>query len=276
MPEWLLGITDKAVDIGVRLLLAVIILLVGRKLVKWLVKKLQKTKMMQRLDVSVSSFLSSAIRITINALLIMSIAVILGVPAAMLVAAIGSVGLAIGLALQGSLANLAGSLMILIFRPFKVGDFIENGSVSGTVESISIFYTVLKTADNKQITCPNGALSNGNITNYSTAGQRRLDMRFCVAADSDIALVKELLLACAGEHELALRQPAPFARLAERTENGLEFVLRVWCESGDYWTLHFDLLEQVSARLAEQGIVLPRAQVVVHPAAEQAAAESAE
>jgi len=250
---------------GFKLLWAILILVIGLKVVKWVVKLISKTKLFQSMDISVSKFLQNAIKIVLNVVIIMSAAIQLGVPAASFITVLSSCALAVGLALQGSLSNLAGSIMILIFKPFSVGDFIEAGGMSGTVNAINFFYTVLYTADNKVITMPNGALSNGNIINYSRLDYRRVDFTFSVGYASDIEKVKNILLDCANAHELVLEEPAaPMARLTKHGESSLDFVLRVWCKSSDYWTVNFDLIESVKEAFDKAGIEIPFPQMDVH------------
>lgn len=250
---------------GFKLLWAILILVIGLKLVKWVVKLVAKTKLFQAMDISVSKFLQNAIKIVLNVVVVMSAAIQLGVPAASFITVLSSCALAVGLALQGSLSNLAGSIMILIFKPFAVGDFIEAGGMSGTVNAINFFYTVLYTVDNKVVTMPNGALSNGNIINYSRLDYRRVDFTFSVGYTSDIEQVKKILLDCAKAHELVLTDPAePMARLTKHGESSLDFILRVWCKNSDYWTVNFDLTESVKEAFDKAGIEIPFPQMDVH------------
>jgi len=196
--------------------------------------------------------------------LIVTIIAILGVPTASVVAVIASAGVAVGLALQGSLSNLAGGIMILIFRPFKLDDFIDAGGFSGTVTDIGIFYTTLKTGDNKSVTIPNGSLMNDKVVNYSVHDTRRVDFTFSVAYGTDVEKVKTILLEEAGKHEKALKDPAPFCRMAKQNASSLDFVLRVWVNSGDYWAVNFDILEAVNNRFKAEGIEIPFNQLDVN------------
>ncbi len=250
---------------GLRMLVCILVLVVGLRLIKWLIKKIVSGKRFGRLDASLRSFLGSALHIAMAAVLVITIAGILGIPMASFVTILASCGVAVGLALQGSLSNLAGGVMLLFFRPFKVGDYIEATGVSGTVKDISVFYTILTTPDNKTITVPNGSLTNNNIVNYSTATGRRVDLTFAVEYGTDIEKMKALLLEVANAHPLVIRDPdAPFARLAENGESAMVFALRVWCRVDDYWAVYFDLLEQVKARLDRENIRIPFPQVEVH------------
>lgn len=249
---------------GVKLLAAIIVFVVGIKLTNVFVKKLGKSKGFQKIDDSVQRFVLSAIKILLYIVIVITAAGIIGIPATSFITVLASAGVAIGLALQGSLANIAGSIMILFFRPFKIGDYIEGNGVAGTVEDINLFYTIIKTPDNKTITCPNGALSNGNITNYSTKDTRRVDLTFSVAYDSDIDRVKGIILAIINSEELVLKDPAPFVALSAHNESSLDFVARAWCNSGDYWTVHFDLLEKTKKAFDVAGIEIPYPQMDVH------------
>lgn len=255
---------DLAATAGIRILLAVLTLVIGLKLVKWIGKLLVRGRGYQRLDAGVQSFLKSFITIALDILLFFTIAGILGIPTTSFVTLLASAGVAIGLALQGALSNLAGGLMILIFRPFRIGDFIETNGQSGIVNSITIFYTILITGDNKHITLPNGTLTNSAIVNYSAEETRRLDLSFSVSRKADIEQVKSILLETASKHPLTRTTPdEPFARLSAQTDKSLDFILRVWCNAADYWTLHFDLQEQLKVRFEEAGIETPIAQMGV-------------
>ena len=249
---------------GMKLLGAIIILVVGIKVSKWAVKLWTKSKGYQKLDITVAHFLANALKAILYTVVIMSAVITVGVPAASLITILGSAGVAVGLALQGSLSNLAGSIMIMIFRPFKIGDFIGASGFSGTVEDITMFYTIIRTGDNKIITAPNGALSNGNITNYSKKDTRRVDLTASVAYGTDVEKVKALLLKLAADNKLVLKDPAPFVALKEHGASSIDFVLRVWVNSGDYWTVNFGMLEDIYNEFAANGIEIPYPQMDVH------------
>lgn len=258
-------IADLAMTAGLRILGAILILIIGSKLIKWIVSRVSKGAKFADLTPNVRVLIVDCIKVVLYILLIVIIASTLGIETASITAAIASAGLAVGLALQGSLANFAGGIMILIFKPFSVGDFIDDGSHTGTVADIGIFYTKLETPDNKVITIPNGALSNTTVTDYSVKDVRRLDLEFSVAYDSDIARVKEVLTATASAHSLVLSEPAePFVRLGKHGESALVFFLRVWVNGADYWTVNFDLLEEGKLALDRAGISIPYPQVDVH------------
>jgi len=189
---------------------------------------------------------------------------ILGVPVTSFITILASCGVAIGLALQGSLSNFAGGLMILFFKPFKVGDYIEAAGESGTVSEISVVYTVLLTPDNKKITIPNGTLTNSVIENYSSEATRRVDFTFNTGYECDIEKVKELILKIISEHPAALKEPEPFVRLSAHGESSLTYSARVWCNSEDYWNLYFDTIEAVKNAFDENKISIPYPQIDVH------------
>lgn len=264
MEKFVNVITEKATSIGLTLIYALLVLIIGLRLAKWASNKLLKMNALEKVDVSTRHVLASAVKIFLYTLVIVSAAIIIGIPATTFVAILGSAGLAIGLALQGSLSNLAGSIMILLFKPFKVGDFVEYGSFSGTVEDINLFYTVLTTPDNKVITCPNGALSNSNVTNYSSKDIRRVDLTYSAEYGTDIDMVKNIMLKCARNDKRVLVAPAPVAFLSEPTESALKFLLRVWCDGSDYWGVYFDLIENVRKDLAAEGINAPYNQLDIH------------
>lgn len=264
MENVLQTVLDFCVSAGIKLFLAILVLVLGLNLAKYITKWIKNSKGMQKADPSVRSFLSNAILIALDAMVVISAALILGIPATSFIALLGTAGVAIGLALQGAFSNFAGGIMILVFRPFKVGDYIDSAGLSGTVNDISIFYTVLCTVDNKHITIPNGTLMNSSITNFSVEDTRRIDIDFSVAYDSDIEKVKTLILDKANEHELVLKDPSPFARLTSQGQNALVFTLRVWCNKADFWNIKFDLLENIKKAFDENGIVIPYQQIDVH------------
>ncbi len=236
---------------------ALIFVLIGFKVSGMLVKMFKRGRGFRRLNESVSGFVVSAIGVSLKILTVVIAATIVGINATALSAVLGTVGLTIGLALQGSLSNFTGGLMILFFQPFKVGDFIDNHTDSGTVREIGIFYTTLDTSDNKRITVPNGVLSNATIVNYSAEKNRRVDMKFSVDYSADIDKVVEILLAVAAADNRILKEPAPFAALSEHGESALIFTMRVWCASDNYWNVYYYLCAEVKKALDVAGIDIP-------------------
>ena len=251
-------------ELAMRIVAALLILVIGLWLSKLIVKLVKKNRAIQKLAPEVQTFFASAVKVLLYALVIMMAVTTVGVPTASILAVLGSCGLAVGLALQGSLSNLAGGIMLMIFRPFKVGDFISDGAHDGTVKKITLFYTVIATADNLQITLPNGALANAAIKNLNANDIRRLDIDVTLSPAADKEKVCELLLDCAKKNELVLKDPAPEA-LVTVTEGGLPtFKLRTWFKSGDYWTVYFGLNEAVQKTLTENALPLAHQQVDLH------------
>lgn len=255
---------EFATSWGIKLLAAIIILVAGIKLIGMLTKWIKKSPKLDKVDDSLRSFLGSFSKIALYIVLVITVAMILGVPATSFITILASCGVAIGLALQGSLSNFAGGIMILLFKPFKIGDYIEADGEAGTVKEISVVYTVLLTSDNKRITIPNGTLTNSVIENYSAEKTRRVDLKFSTAYDADIDKVKKVLLEVAESHPKALKDPAPFVRLSEHSDSALTYTVRIWCKSEDYWDVNFDTIENVKAAFDKNGIEIPYPQMDVH------------
>lgn len=251
-------------DFGLKLIAAIVVFVVGRKLIKWSKKWINTSKKLDNLDVGVRSFVSSFASVALTAILFITVAMILGIPTTSFITALASCGVAIGLALQGSLSNLAGGLMILLFKPFKVGDYIKTPDAEGTVSNITVMYTILCTPDNKMITIPNGTLTNSVIENYSAVTNRRVDLVFTTDYNCNIDEVKDILMKAVNEHELVLKEPEAFARLSAHGDSALEFTVRAWCRTEDYWDVRFDLLETVKKEFDENNISIPYPQLDVH------------
>ncbi len=249
---------------GVKLIAALLIIIVGFRVVSVISNAFKKSKFYERLDPTMRSFLRSCITISLKIVLIITAAATLGVPMTSMVAVIGSAGLALGLALQGSLSNIAGGFIIMIFKPFFVGDYISIGQFEGVVHSISIFYTKIYTADNKKVMIPNSVISNESLTDYTALPTRRVDLKFSVAYSSDIGEVKRILQGIAERHELVLKDPPPLIRMAEHSGDALNFVLRVWCNTPDYWTVYYDIVESVKKEFEENGVERPSSQLDIH------------
>ncbi len=249
---------------GIKLLLSVILLLVGWKLIQVLVRILERSHLSNKVDPTVLSFMKSFTAIALKVLLVITIMAILGVPMTSMIAVLGSAGLAIGLALQGSLTNLAGGVIILVTKPFQIGDYVTIGSVDGTVNGINIFYTHLTTPDNKEIIIPNGTVTNATIVIGTALEQRRVDLSFTTSYDADIEKVKSVIMATVCAHEKVLDDPKPMARLQQHGESALTFVCRVWAKTEDYWDVYFDLMEEIKKAFDREGIEIPYPQLDVH------------
>lgn len=246
-----------AVTYGGKLIAALLLLAIGFKLVNKLTKKIHKIKAFEKMEISTRNFMHSLINISLKVIIGITALAIMGVPMSSIVAVVGSCGLAIGLALQGSLSNIAGGFIILIFKPFVLGDFISAGDISGKVEDIGIFHTKLITVDNKRIIVPNATISNATLTNASALETRRVDLNFTASYDADISKVEAALLKVCNEHPLVLKDPAPFARLSAHLDSSLQYTVRVWCKNEDYWTVYYDLLKDVKVEFDAQGIEIP-------------------
>lgn len=264
MEKFLEKLVDGCIDISAKLLLAVVILAIGSKIIKIVENNLRKENKLKHLDASVKGFLISFISITSKFVLFIAILHILGVPTASIITVFGSCAVAIGLALQGGLSNIAGSLMILIFKPFKVGDYIEVSGKEGTVKSITMFYTTITTFDNKLIQLPNGSLSNSNITNYTANKKRRVDIDISVSYSSDIDKVKKVINELISKNELVLKEENNYVKLSKPDDSALVFAVRVWTKTENYWDLYFDLMESIKKTLDKNKIEIPFPQMDVH------------
>lgn len=268
MEAFLSFLYTTGTSFGLKLLYALIVLVVGLRLIRWLMRRMEKGLAFRKLDAGLQSFLRSFLRIVLYILLGLCLVGILDIPTTGFVTMLASCSVALGLALQGALGNFAGGLMLLFFKPFKVGDYVEASGCSGTVKAITVFYTVLSTVDNKTITLPNGSLTNAAVVNYSSEGIRRVDMTFSAAYDSDIDQVKKIILDEVLAHPLALTGPeapdAPLARMSAQKDSCLEFTLRVWCRAENYWTLFFDLNENIKKAFDANQIEIPFPQLDIH------------
>ncbi|AZC20309.1 MULTISPECIES: mechanosensitive ion channel family protein [Pseudomonas] len=256
-------------EYGSRVLLAVVTLAIGWWLINKLTHKVGRLLALRNADLALQGFISSLANIVLKVLLIVSVASMIGVETTSFVAAIGAAGLAIGLALQGSLANFAGGVLILLFRPFRIGDFIEAQGISGTVDSIQIFHTVLRTGDNKTVIVPNGNLSNGIITNYNRQPTRKVVFDVGVDYDADLQKAREVLLELAKD-ERVLADPAPVAVVSTLGDSAITLSLRVWVKTADYWDVMFQFNELSRDRLKAAGIDIPFPQRVIRMVQEAA------
>lgn len=243
---------------------AAAIFIVGRMIAKMLVRLLGKILRKGKMDEMLVNFISSIANILLLLVIIVAALDQLGVDTTSLIALVGAAGLAVGLALQGSLQNFAAGVMLLVFRPFKEGDFIEAAGVAGVVEHISIFNTVMRTGDNKEIIIPNGNIYSGVITNYSARDTRRVDMVFGIGYDDDLKKAKALLEEIVNSDERVLKDPAPVIAVSELADSSVNFVVRPWAKSGDYWGVMFDTTEAVKLRFDEAGISIPYPQMDIH------------
>ncbi len=249
---------------GGRLLLALLTLVIGWWLVGKLTRGMLALLTRRGVEPTLHGFLGSLLGIVLKILLLVSVAGMVGVETTSFIAMIGAAGLAIGLALQGSLANFAGGVLILIFRPFKVGEYIEAQGVGGTVNQIQIFHTVLLTPDNKTVVIPNGNLSNGSVVNYSRQETRRVDLNMGIAYDDDVKLARSILLELAHGDPRVLKDPEPVVWLATLGDSSVNLSLRMWTRTDDFWPTFFELQEQAKERFDAAGLTIPFPQRTLH------------
>ena len=249
-----------------RILIALVILWVGWKLIKVLTKFLQKVFAKRNLDVSLQSFLQSLIGITLKILLIITVADMIGIQMTSFIAILGAAGLAVGMALQGTLQNFAGGVIILILKPYKVGDFIEQGGTSGVVKEIQIFSTIIQTVDNKTIIVPNTQLATGTLTNYTRANKRRVDIPVGIAYGSDVEQARRVLLDLANAHPDVFKEgdDAPTVVCTSLGSSSVDLQLRVWVATDNYWPVSSNLTQGVYEALGKNGIESPFNQLQVH------------
>jgi small conductance mechanosensitive channel len=259
------NVIDFATVYGIKIIGAILIWIIGSWFVKKIMKGMKKIMSGREYDESLQKFLLNLVNWILKILLIITLLGTLGVPTTSFAAIIAAAGLAIGLALQGSLGNFAGGVLIMIFKPIKIGDLIEAQGEIGVVKEIEIFTTKLTGLSNKEIIIPNGALSNGNIINYTTEGTRRVDFVFGVGYDSDIKKTKEVLMDVITSHPLVLTDPAPSVNVLALADSSINFAVRPWCKAEDYWNVYFGVTEQTKEALDAAGIEIPYPhQVEIH------------
>ena len=263
--EWFPQIVHTyIVPLGLKILAAVIVFLLGRWIIK-LVKKWMTNGLISRhTDPTIHSFLSNLVSVVLYFILVISIVGILGINTSSVVALLASAGLAVGMSLGGTLQNFAGGVLIIMFRPFKVGDFISSQGHEGKVNEIQIFNTHILTVDNKEVILPNGALATGVLTNYSRQGTRRVDWTFSIAYGDDYDKAKSVLRRLCDEDQRILKSPEPFIELVKLNESSVDITVRAWVESADYWGVFFSMNEKVYKTFAQEGLNIPFPQMDVH------------
>ena len=257
---------DSGIQAGGHILKAVMVFLVGRFLIRMLNRLVKRLMDKRNVDISIKTFVRSLVNILLTVLLIISVVGALGVETTSFAALLASAGVAVGMALSGNLQNFAGGLVILLFKPYKVGDWIDAQNVSGTVKEIQIFHTILTTADNKLIYVPNGALSSGVVTNYSNQTTRRVEWIVGVDYGEDYNKVEKVVREVLATDKRILDDPAPFIALHALDASSVNVVVRVWVNSADYWGVYFDINKAIYATFNEQGINFPFPQLTVHQA----------
>lgn len=258
-------IYDLVMSYGPKLIGAIITLIIGLWVISIIRGALRKRFEKQDVDPSLRGFLNSLIGIALKAMLWIAVIGMMGVQMTSFIAILGAVGLAVGMALSGTLQNFAGGVMILIFKPFKVGNYISAQGHSGTVNEIQIFNTILKTPDNKTIIIPNGGLSTGSMINFSAEAKRRVDFTFGIAYGDDVDKAKEVLMKLIKADERIINDPAePFIAVSELADSSVNLVVRVWAEAANYWGIYFDLHEKVYKTFDKEGLNIPFPQMDVH------------
>ena len=265
--EVITKLIDGSIDLGGKVLAALIIFIIGKFLINWANKLFAKMLEKRKVDASIQSFLKSIVNITLLVLLFLAVIGKLGIELTSFAALLASVGVAVGMALSGNLSNFAGGVIILVFRPYKVGDYIEASTgASGTVTDIQIFHTVLTTPDNKVIFAPNGAMSSAIVTNYSRKELRRVDFSFGVEYGTDFQQAQNILKEIINKDNRILKAPAPFVEVGALADSSVNITVRVWVNAADYWDVNFDMNKNVYATFNEKGISFPFPQLTVHQA----------
>ena len=264
LEKFLGKIVNWATTDGIKLIIGIFLLWIGWKLAKKIVNILNKTLERRNVDVTIRSFLDTFLEVILKGLVVLVVLEYVGIKKTGVAALVASAGVAIGLALQGSLSNFAGGLVILLIRPFNVGDYVEGAGHNGVIEKIGMFYTHMVSVDNKLILVPNGTLANGSIVNYSAKELRRVDLTFGVGYEQDILKVKRVLSNIVEAHDLILKTPEPFIALSNHGDSAINFVVRVWVNNSDYWKVHFDLLESVKVAFDNEDISIPYPQMDLH------------
>ena len=251
---WASKLVDICTAVGVKIVLALLIFIIGRIVIKKILSAFGKMKAMEKIDAAVKSFLMNFIKIALYVVLVISIISVLGVPMASIITVLATCGLAVGMALQGALSNLAGGIMLLVFRPFNIGDLIVSADTEGVVKEMNLFYTVVNTLDNKVITIPNGTLMGGNITNVTKEDLRRVDFTFNVSG-ADIAGARKVMIDQMTAYDKILDTPEPpMAEPLEGIPGGMSFTARAWTKKEDYWDVYFAMMEAIPTALGEAGV----------------------
>ncbi len=257
-------ITDMAVEYGPKLIGAILVFIIGSWIIKIIMKNISKFLDGRNIEDSLKPFLKSLLAILLRVMLVISVLGMVGIEMTSFIAILGAAGLAVGMALSGTLQNFAGGVMILLFKPFKVGDFIDAQGHMGSVKEIQIFNTILTTPDNKTIIIPNGGLSNSSMTNFSTEPLRRVDWTFGIGYGDKVKTAREVITKLASEDPRILKDPALFIGLAELGDSSVNFAVRAWVKAEDYWGVFFDMNEKVYNVFDQEGLNIPYPQMDVH------------
>ncbi len=258
------AVANWVVTVGVKIVIALVIMFIAFRVITKISRKIEKLGEKPKHDKTIMKVLSYIVNIGAKSLVLVCLIGYLGIDTSGITALIASLGVCVGLAVNGAVANIAGGVLIIITRPFKVDDYIEAQGVSGTVTDIHMTYTKIVTPDNKVIYLPNGALSNGNIVNYSEKDIRRVDFTFSIAYENNFEDAKAIITKICDAHELVLHEKGYTIRVAAHNQSSIDITTRVWTNSGDYWTVNFDLLEQIKSEFDANGISIPYNQLDVH------------
>ena len=260
------SLLDHGMQLGYTLIKALIVFMVGRLLINLVNKLVIKILSKRNIDTSIKTFVGSLVNVSLTILLIISVVGALGVQTTSFAALLASAGVAVGMALSGNLSNFAGGLIILLFKPYRVGDYIEAQGIGGTVQGIQMFHTIINTADNKVIYIPNGSLSSGVVTNFSKQPLRRVDWTIGVEYDTDYDRVKQVIEQVLAQDARILNEPAPFIALAALADSSVNITVRAWVKKEDYWGVFFDINQAIYATFNREGIGFPFPQLTVHKA----------
>ena len=262
--ELLIIVQEQGVDLAINVAIAIAIFYIGKLVVSLIVRGMRKVMQRQEVDKTLETFVSNLVRMVLMVVVIIAAISQVGIETTSFIAIFGAAGLAVGLALQGSLSNFAAGVLIVLFRPYRVGDFVEAAGIAGVVEQVQILTTVLKTGDNKQIIVPNGQIMDSIITNYSANDKRRVDMVVGVSYEDDLDKVRATLEELIAAEDRILEDPAPTIAVSELADSSVNFVVRPWVNTADYWGVMFDMTEAIKKRFDKEGISFPFPQQDVH------------
>ena len=261
MEKLIEGLLSLATDLALKIVTCLVVFVIGNYLIKRVVRMLDKSRMMKETEGTVRTFTASFIKIAMYVILAIIIVNIMGVPMASVITVLASAGVAVGMAMQGALGNIASGIVLMLFKPFKLGDYVSISSVEGTVRELNLFYTVFVTVDNRRVTVPNSTMMNANIIDVSAEENRRVDLYFTCDRLEDQVLVTQLLNEEVEKTEKMLKEPAPFVSLDGITDTTLKFVVKVWCRNGEYWDVYYDLLTRITSQLETNEISIPSMRV---------------
>lgn len=264
LEEFFGSVLEWAKNAGIKLLVSALVLFITFRIINFVAQKIEKSAEKHSADKTIMRTVAYIFKIGMKIVVVICLVGYVGIDTGGITALITSLGVGIGLAVNGALSNLAGGVLLILTRPFRIDDFIEAQGYSGTVENIHVTNTKLRTPDNKTVYIPNGALSSGSIINYSLTQTRRVDLVFSVSYAENIERARNIMLSACEEHGLVLKEPEPFVRVSEYSPSAVNITLRVWVKNADYWTVKFDILERVKAGFDSAGIKIPHEQMDVH------------